>query len=62
MDPLTEAPHLLALWGTGAGDPGAPALSALISGAETALTTASRGKLHGHGRARRRPAPPRRWS
>ena len=35
-------------------------LSALFSGSETALTTASRGKLHAHGRARRAPAPPRR--
>ena len=60
MEPATEAPPLLALWGTGAAILVLLVLSALFSGSETALTTASRGKLHAHGRPRRRAAPPRR--
>lgn len=47
MDPLTEAPPLLVLWGTGIAIVVLLALSAIFSGSETALTTASRGKLHG---------------
>ena len=47
MDPLTEAPAFLAIWGTGAAIFVLLLLSALFSGSETALTTASRGKLHG---------------
>ncbi len=46
MDPLTEAPPLLFLWGVGAAILVLLVLSALFSGSETALTTASRGKLH----------------
>ncbi|MCB1374728.1 MAG: DUF21 domain-containing protein, partial [Rhodobacteraceae bacterium] len=47
MDPATEAPPLLALWGSGIAIVVLLVLSALFSGSETALTTASRGKLHG---------------
>ncbi|MBA3326050.1 MAG: HlyC/CorC family transporter [Rhodobacteraceae bacterium] len=46
MDTAEEATSLLAIWGTGAGIVVLLALSALFSGSETALTTASRGKLH----------------
>ncbi len=46
MDSLTEAPQSLALWATGAGIVVLLLLSALFSGSETALTTASRGKLN----------------
>jgi Mg2+/Co2+ transporter CorB len=47
MTPLPDAQPLLALWGTGAAIVVLLALSALFSGSETALTTASRGRLHG---------------
>ncbi len=47
MEPVTETTSMLALWGTGAAIVVLLALSALFSGSETALTTASRGKLHG---------------
>ena len=47
MDPASEAPPLLALWGSGIAIVVLLVLSALFSGSETALTTASRGKLHG---------------
>jgi Mg2+/Co2+ transporter CorB len=47
MDPATDAPPLLALWGSGIAIVILLVLSALFSGSETALTTASRGKLHG---------------
>jgi Mg2+/Co2+ transporter CorB len=47
MTPLPEAQPLLALWGTGAAIVVLLVLSALISGSETALTAASRGRLHG---------------
>ncbi len=47
MDPLTEAPSFFALWGTGVMILALLVASALFSGSETALTTASRGKLHG---------------
>ena len=47
MDSLTAAQPLLALWATGAAILVLLVLSALFSGSETALTTASRGKLHG---------------
>jgi Mg2+/Co2+ transporter CorB len=47
MDSLTAAQPLLALWATGAAILAMLVLSALFSGSETALTTASRGKLHG---------------
>jgi Mg2+/Co2+ transporter CorB len=46
MEPATEATPLLAIWGTGIAIVVLLALSALFSGSETALTTASRGKLH----------------
>jgi magnesium and cobalt exporter, CNNM family len=46
MDPLTEAPRLLVFWGTGVAIVALLAISALFSGSETALTTASRGKLN----------------
>ena len=47
MTPLPEAQPLLALWGAGAAILVLLVLSALFSGSETALTTASRGRLHG---------------
>jgi Mg2+/Co2+ transporter CorB len=46
MDPLTEAPSVLLLWGSGVAILVLLVFSALFSGSETALTTASRGKLH----------------
>ena len=46
MDRLTEASQLVTLWGIGAGIVVLLVVSALFSGSETALTTASRGKLH----------------
>lgn len=48
MDAASGANHLfdLAVWGTGAAILILLVLSALFSGSETALTTASRGKLH----------------
>ena len=46
MNALTEAPEILALWGTGIGIVLLLCVSALFSGSETALTTASRGKLN----------------
>ncbi len=47
MYPLAEAPEIFALWGMGIGILVLLFFSALFSGSETALTTASRGKLHG---------------
>ena len=47
MTPLPEAQPLLALWGAGAAILVLLVLSALFAGSETALTTASRGRLHG---------------
>ncbi|HYH46699.1 MAG TPA: HlyC/CorC family transporter [Thermoanaerobaculia bacterium] len=47
MTPLPEAQPLIALWGTGAAILVLLLFSALFSGSETALTTASRGRLHG---------------
>jgi Mg2+/Co2+ transporter CorB len=47
MTPLPEAQPLLALWGTGAAVAVLLLFSALFSGSETALTTASRSRLHG---------------
>ena len=47
MHSLAEAPTTFALWGTAAGILVLLLVSAVMSGAETALTTASRGKLHG---------------
>ena len=47
MSPVTAAPHLLTLWGYGIGILLLLLLSALFSGSETALTTASRGRLNG---------------
>ena len=61
MTPLPEAQPLLALWGTGAAIVVLLVLSALFSGSETALTTASRGRLHGHGRPRRARRGRARW-
>jgi Mg2+/Co2+ transporter CorB len=46
MDALPEATPLIFLWGSGAAILALLLISALFSGAETALTTASRGKLH----------------
>ena len=46
MHALAEAPAMFALWGTGIGIVVLLLVSALFSGSETALTTASRGKLH----------------
>jgi Mg2+/Co2+ transporter CorB len=47
MTPLSEAQPLLALWGTGGAILLLLLLSALFSGSETGLTTASGGRLHG---------------
>jgi Mg2+/Co2+ transporter CorB len=47
MTPLPEAQPMFVLWGTGAAIFVLLLLSALFSGSETALTTASRGRLHG---------------
>ena len=46
MDPLPEAAPLLLHWGSGAAILVLLLVAALLSGSETALTTASRGKLH----------------
>ncbi len=46
MDTASETSNLLAIWGTGAGILVLLVLSGIFSGSETALTTASRGKLH----------------
>lgn len=46
MDPLSETPQILVLWGTGAAILALLVISALFSASETAFTTASRGKLH----------------